>query len=197
MAVKPGPRKRSPGTRVRTGTGLVLSALLALATTTGCDNSAEPAGTPSSGDEGAKPSATHRPSPPPGSSADHTGASHPSLSAADGRDIGACADGDCQILVSEPVTVRFKGPSGAAATLKVTKVGPNEVAYTVKSGHGQSRGSARGPGQGCITVLRSNGSGNSCGGLGDGARPSVQPGAVVIQAATGEVGTAILDIVSD
>jgi len=197
MAAKPRLRERSPGTRTRAGTGLVLAALLALMTTTGCDSATEPAGKPSSGDQAAKPSATPRPSPPPDSSADPTGTTHPPVSAADGRDVGACADGDCQVLVSEPVTVRFKGPSGAAVTLKVTKVGPNEVAYTVKSGHGQSKGSARGPGQGCITVLRSNGSGNSCGGLGDGARPSAQPGALVIQAATGEAGTAIVDIVSD
>ncbi|MFB6556356.1 hypothetical protein [Streptomyces sp. NPDC056405] len=190
-----GLRARPPG-KSRAGTGLVLAALLALVTATGCDGSDEPAGTPSRGDQGAKPGATHLPSPPLDSSADHTATTRPSVSAADGRDLGACADGDCQVLVSEPVTVRFRGPSGAAATLHVTKVGPNEVAYTVKSGHGQSKGSARGPGQGCITVLRSNGSGNSCGGLGDGARPSARPDAVVIQAVTGEDGTAVLAIVS-
>lgn len=119
----------------------------------------------------------------------------PSVSAADGRDVGACADANCEIAVSEPVTFRFKGPSGQA-TLSVTEVGPNKVEYTVKSGNGQSKGGATGPGQGCITVIRSNGGGNSCGGLGDAARPSPQAHAVVIQAATGEDGTAILQFVS-
>ncbi len=119
----------------------------------------------------------------------------PTVSAADGRDVGACADGDCEIAVSEKVTFRFKGPRGPA-TLSVTEVGPNKVAYTVKSGSGRAKGGATGPGQGCITVLRANGSGNSCGGLGDATRPSPQPDAVVIQAATGEGGTAILHIVS-
>ncbi|MEU1328491.1 hypothetical protein [Streptomyces sp. NPDC005865] len=120
----------------------------------------------------------------------------PSVSAADGHDVRACADGNCEIAVSAPATLRFKGPAGPA-TLSVTEVGPNKVEYTVKSGNGHSRGGASGPGQGCITVLRSNGSGNSCGGLGDATRPSPQPDAVVIQAATGEDGTAILQLVSD
>src|SRR3954467_6654102 len=90
----------------------------------------------------------------------------PSVTAADGHDVGACADGDCEIAVSEPTTFRFKGPAGTA-TLSVTEVGPNKVEYTVKSGSNQSKGGASGPGQGCITVLRANGGGNSCGGLGD------------------------------
>ncbi|MFC7895006.1 hypothetical protein [Streptomyces sp. NPDC057381] len=109
----------------------------------------------------------------------------------------ACKDGDCQILVTEPVTIRFKGPTGVAVTLDVTEVGPNEVAYAVKSPQSQSQGSARGPGQGCITVLRANGSGNSCGGVSnDHARPSPRADVVVIQAVAGEDGTAVLDIVS-
>jgi hypothetical protein len=98
--------------------------------------------------------------------------------------------------VTEPVTVRFRTPSGATATLQVTEVGPNEVAYTLKSGQGQAKGSARGAGQGCVTAFRANGSGTSCGGMGDGAKPSPVPDAVVIQAATGGDGTARLDIVS-
>ncbi|MFI6931921.1 hypothetical protein [Streptomyces sp. NPDC050287] len=56
---------------------------------------------------------------------------------------------------------------------------------------------ASGPGQGCITVLRSHGSGNSCGGLGKAGRPGPQPDAVVIQAAAGEDGTALVHIVSN
>ncbi|WP_218004624.1 hypothetical protein [Microtetraspora niveoalba] len=78
----------------------------------------------------------------------------------------------------------------------MTEVGPNRVEYTVNSGNGQSNGGASGPGQGCITVLRRNGSSNFCGRL-PGARPSPQPDAVVIQVATGRDGTAILAIVSD
>ncbi|MEV5438457.1 hypothetical protein AB0K80_20940 [Streptomyces sp. NPDC052682] len=93
------------------------------------------------------------------------------------------------------MSFRFASPRGPA-TLSVTEVGPNKVAYTVQTGSGQSRGGATGPGQGCVTVLRVNGSGNSCGPLGEAARPSPQPDAVVIQAATGQDGTAILHLVS-
>lgn len=120
----------------------------------------------------------------------------PAPPAADGTDLSACADGDCEITVTEPVTIPFQGPGdGSRATLSVTAVGPDEIEYEVKSGHNRSKGSASGPGQGCLTYLRENGSGNSCGPL-DATRPSPQPGAVVIQATTGTNGTALLHIVS-
>lgn len=174
------PTGRSHPRRV---TGITLAALVALAVS-GC-------GSTDNADDTSSPSRqVSKPTSPPSSSA------QPSVSAADGRDVRACADGNCEIAVTGPVTIRFKGPAGPA-TLSVTEVGPNKVEYTVKSGSGRSQGGARGPGQGCITVLRSNGGGNSCGGLDDTARPSPQPDAVVIQATTGEDGTAILHIVSD
>ncbi|MFF7792274.1 hypothetical protein [Streptomyces sp. NPDC007991] len=171
-------------------TGTTLAALLALMAAAGCASysdapakaSSPPSERPSKADSPKRPEPKPKPQPP--------------VSAADGRDITACADGNCEIAVSEPVRIPFKGPRGPA-TLSVTEVGPNSIAYTVKSGNGQSKGSASGPGQGCITVLRSNGSGNSCGGLGAAGRPSPQPDAVVIQAATGENGTAVLQFVSD
>jgi hypothetical protein len=169
-------------------TGVALAALIALTAAAGCgSDSDEPAKASSRpGERPSKADPPKRPEPKPKSS----------VSAADGGDITACADGNCEIAVSEPVKFPFKGPRGPA-TLSVTEVGPNTIAYTVKSGNGQSKGSVSGPGQGCITVLRSNGSGNSCGGLGDAGRPSPQPDAVVIQAATGKDGTAVLQLVSD
>ncbi|MFD6171358.1 hypothetical protein [Streptomyces coeruleorubidus] len=168
-------------------TGVVLAALIALTAAVGCgSDSDEPAKASSPpGERPSKTGSTKRPEPEP----------KPSVSAADGNDITACADGNCEIAVSGPVKIPFKGPRGPA-TLSVTEVGPDTIAYTVKSGNGQSKGSASGPGQGCITVLRSNGSGNSCGGLGDAGPPSPQPDAVVIQAAAGEDGTAVLQLVS-
>lgn len=175
---------------------LAVAALLSMATATGCGGPEKADGLPSHSNRATKPGAS-RPSPPAPSHPSTTRRPAPLPSAADGRDLHACRDGDCQILVTEPVTIRFRGPTGVAVTLDVTEVGPSEVAYAVKSRDGQSKGSARGPGQGCITVLRANGSGNSCGGLGnDNARPSPPADAVVIQAVAREDGTAVLDIVS-
>ncbi|MEV0116091.1 hypothetical protein AB0H77_23060 [Streptomyces sp. NPDC050844] len=167
-------------------------AAMAALTAIGCAGSGQDDGPSARGDASAE---SHPARPSGNSSADHTASAKPSPSAADGRDIDACADSNCEIAVSDPVVVRFKSPAGKA-TVSVTEAGPNKVAYSVTYDSGQSKGGASGPGQGCITVLRSNGSSNSCGGLGD-ARPSAQPGAVVIQAAAGEDGTAILHIVSD
>ncbi|MBZ9645258.1 hypothetical protein [Streptomyces sp. PSKA30] len=182
MAATTSAHRLRAGRSHRSGTGIVLAALAVLAVA-GCNSSDE-------ADETSSPHRQTSKSP----SAQPSG--QPSVSAADGRDVGACADSNCEIAVSEPVTFRFKGPAGPA-TLSVTEVGPNKVEYTVRSGNNQSKGGATGPGQGCITVLRSNGGSNSCGGLGDATRPSPQPHAVVIQAATGEDGTALVHIVSD
>ncbi|MFD3484321.1 hypothetical protein [Streptomyces sp. NPDC058665] len=171
--------------------GIPLAALAAL-TVAGCGGSDKTDGAGGTGGADTAPSAEPGTSKSP--SARPTSA-RPSVSAADGSDVGACEDGNCEIAVSEPVTFPFKGQSGPA-TLAVTEIGKNKIEYTIKSGNGRSQGGATGPGQGCITVLRPNGSGNSCGGLGAAERPDKEPGAVVIQVATGENGTAIVHIVS-
>ncbi|WP_458084784.1 hypothetical protein [Streptomyces malaysiensis] len=176
------------------GPGLALAVLAAVAVA-GCGGSDKEDGAPSH----SGPASASRSAQPSGGSSGDAPASastsaKPSVSAADGRDAAACADGNCEIAVSEPVTVRFKGPAGPA-TLSVTEVGPNKVEYTVQSSGGRSQGEASGPGQGCITVLRDHGSANSCGRLGKD-RPAAQPNAVVIQMTAGEDGTAILHIVS-
>ncbi|MCQ8828685.1 hypothetical protein [Streptomyces malaysiensis] len=180
------------------GSGLALAVLAALAVA-GCGGSDKEDGAPShsgpaSASRSAQPSGGSSGDAPASASASASASAKPSVSAADGRDVGACADGNCEIAVSEPVTVRFKGPAGPA-TLSVTEVGPNKVEYTVKSSGGRSQGEASGPGQGCITVLRDHGSANSCGRLGKD-QPAAQPNAVVIQMTAGEDGTAILHIVS-
>ncbi|MFD5803005.1 hypothetical protein [Streptomyces sp. NPDC127020] len=154
---------------------------LPILTLTACNSSEEPPAAPPT-----PPRSHPAPEPPSGS---------PSPSAADGDDIAACTDGDCEIAVTKPVTIRLAGPDGSPTTLSVTEVGPNEIEYEVKSGNGRSKGGASGKGQGCLTVLRANGSGNSCGPLTD-TRPAAQQDAVVIQATTSEDGTATLHVVS-
>jgi hypothetical protein len=169
----------------------VALAVLAALTAAGCGGSGQGDGASSGGGGGSKSRSESSGSP----SADRAASPKPSVSAADGRDTAACEDGNCEIAVSKRVTVRFKGPSGRA-TLSVTEVGPNKIEYTVKSGSSQSKGGAGGSGQGCITVVRSNGGGNSCGRVGH-TPPSAEPDAVVIQVATGKDGTALLQMVSD
>ncbi|WP_432100050.1 hypothetical protein [Streptomyces sp. WAC 04229] len=150
---------------------------LPILTLTACNSSEEPPAAP--------------PTPP----RSHPAPEPPSASAADGDDVAACTDGDCEIAVTKPVTIRLVGPDGSPTTLSVTEVGPNEIEYEVKSGNGRSKGGASGKGQGCLTVLRANGSGNSCGPLTD-TRPAAQQDAVVIQATTSADGTATLHVVS-
>ncbi|MFI1759611.1 hypothetical protein [Streptomyces sp. NPDC020571] len=160
-----------------------LAALTALTTTAACSTT-HPADDEAPSTPRNRPT-TSRPAPKP-----------PSSSPADGTDVSACTDGNCEIAVTEPVTLHFQAPGDTGrAMLSVTKVGPNEIEYEVKSGNNRSTGGASGPGQGCLTYLRERGSGNSCGTL-DPTRPSPQPGAVVIQATTGSNGTALLHIVS-
>ncbi|WP_411093025.1 hypothetical protein [Streptomyces sp. 049-1] len=160
------------------GWPLALTSLTVL-TLTACNSSEKPAAPP----------------PPPTHSHTAPKSPSPSPSAADGDDVVACTDGNCEITVTKPVTIRLEGPDGSPTTLSVTVVGPDKIEYEVKSGNGRSKGGASGKGQGCLTVLRANGSGNSCGPL-RGTRPAAQQDAVVIQATTGADGTATLHVVS-
>ncbi|CAL9578756.1 hypothetical protein [Streptomyces sp. enrichment culture] len=166
-------------------TSTTLAALTAL-TLTACSNADEPDSTPSTPPNG--PTAPHPTTEPPTPPT-------PVPSAADGADTGACTDGNCEIAVTKPVTIHFPAPDGGRATLSVTEVGPNKIEYEVKSANGQSKGGASGPGQGCLTYLRENGSGNSCGRL-DPTRPTARPDTVTIQATTTTTGTGLLHIVS-
>ncbi|MGW4074261.1 hypothetical protein ACWELB_12190 [Streptomyces asiaticus] len=185
-----GARAHQPGPGRTAAAMAVLTAL----TVAGCGGSDTTDGAPS---HRGNPSES-RSAPPSGGPSGDPGApakpSEPSQPAADGRDVGACADGNCEIAVSERVTVRFKGPAGPA-TLTVDELGPNKVTYTVQSGGNRSRGGASGPGQGCLTVLRDHGSSNVCGRVST-MRPAAQPGSVVILMAAGADGTATLRIVS-
>ncbi|WP_346165915.1 hypothetical protein [Streptomyces javensis] len=183
-----GARAHQPGSG---RTAAVMMAVLTALTVAGCGGSDTTDGAPP---HRGNPSESRSAQPSGSPSGDPGAPAKPSASAADGRDVGACADGDCEIVVSERVTVRFKGPAGPA-TLTVDEIGPNKVTYTVKSGNNRSRGGASGPGQGCLTVLRDHGSSNVCGRVST-MRPAAQPGAVVILMAAGADGTAVLHIVS-
>lgn len=171
---------RAGTTRRRGAVALRVLAVLTVGALAGCGGSDGVGGQSPDGDRASEP---------------RSASAQPSVPAADGHDTDACSDGNCEIAVFEPVTIRFDGPTGATA-LSVTEVGPDRIEYALKSGNGRSRNRVEGPGQVCLTVLRSNGSSTSCGGKGDGRPPVARPDAVVIRAATGEDGTALLHVVS-
>ncbi|MGV9986563.1 hypothetical protein [Streptomyces olivaceus] len=149
-------------------------------------------------------SSTDEPDPAPPTTSNRTTAPHPTAGSpeppapappADGQDPDACTDGNCEITVTKPVTLHFPAPGDGRATLSVTEVGPNKIEYEVKSANGQSKAGASGPGQGCLTYLRENGTGNSCGPL-TTTRPTPQPDTVTIQTTTTPTGPGLLRIVS-
>lgn len=72
--------------------------------------------------------------------------------AADGSDIGACYDGECEISVSGPVRIPLDGRSGFDA-VAVEAIEPNSVRFRVEYPNGFGSGSAS-PGG---TVTFSNG----------------------------------------
>ena len=167
----------------RVAGAVLLSTLIALAVA-GCGDSDWDSGTNSGS---TKPRGSRAASPPASPS--------PSVRAADGTNTAACADGNCEIAVSEPVTIRFKGPDGPMK-LFVTKVGKNEVGYKVTWGSGaksgEASGEASGEGFGCTDVLYSGGSSGSCGPMGE--PPDRTAGTVVMQLLGQPNGTAILSL---
>ncbi|MGY0060291.1 hypothetical protein ACWY4P_27735 [Streptomyces sp. LZ34] len=168
--------------RTRRAAGRVLLATVTALAVAGCGDSDENTGS-------AKPSASHAsrsPSP-------ATSSASPAVTAADGSNPEACTDGNCEIAVSKPVTIRFELPDGPAK-LSLTKVGKNEVGYKVTSGNSKTSGEASGDGSGCVAVFRSGGGSSSCGVA--GAPPDKVDGAVVLQVVAGAGGTAILRLIS-
>ncbi|MGW7350719.1 hypothetical protein [Streptomyces sp. NPDC054784] len=176
----------------------VVTAVLVVTTAAGCGGSGgggDGDGEGRDGKDGAAPSASRTAdgaTDPAAPESARPGA-EPSVTAADGDDTAACADGDCEIAVTRPVTFPFEGPAGRAR-LALTKVGADEVEYTVTGGGGGTvKGGAGGPGSGCVSVLRSGGAGTSCGGV--GAVPEAEDGTVVLQVASGSDGTAVVTLV--
>lgn len=74
--------------------------------------------------------------------------------AADGSNIGACYDGECEISVSQPVKIPLDGRAGFDAVM-VEAIEPNKVRFRVDYPHGYSWGSTS-PGG---TVIFRSGSG--------------------------------------
>ncbi|MEU6719062.1 hypothetical protein ABZ897_47005 [Nonomuraea sp. NPDC046802] len=189
--------------RTRRMAGRALLTTLTALAVAGCggvggDSGADGAETGGAGGESAKPPVSRVPqSPSPAvTAADGSVPRSPSpaVTAADGSNPKACADGNCEITVSAPVTIDFTIPDGPAK-LSVTKVGENEVAYQVTSGDSKTSGEWSGDGSSCVAVFTKGGSRSVCGVAGE--PPDKEDGAVVMQVVPGADGTAILRLVSD
>ncbi|GAA5051872.1 hypothetical protein HNP84_006367 [Thermocatellispora tengchongensis] len=183
-----------PTTGTRRTAGLVLPAMLTALALAGCGGVGEGAQSAQNA-QSARPAAPS-PSPSPSQASQSpspTPTPSPAVTAADGSDPEACTDGNCEIAVSEPVTIRFEIPDGPAK-LTLTKVGENEVGYKVTSANSRASGEASGDGSGCVVVFYSGGSSSSCGRA--GKPPRERKGAVVLQVVAGAEGTAILRLVS-
>ncbi|GAB3441860.1 hypothetical protein [Actinophytocola sediminis] len=107
--------------------------------------------------------------------------------AADGSDVSACADGDCEVLLEDSQTIPV--PDG---TLTITLVGDNRVEYEVSIAGGGSSGSTEGN---CVSTftLDGTGSGSVCAaGGGPALEPDPGPGELAMVVTGQDIGTPIL-----
>lgn len=90
--------------------------------------------------------------------------------AADGADVRACADGNCEILLEPAMTIPVPG-----GTLSITAADDGRIEYEVSINGGTATGSAKGN---CVTTftLDGTGGGSTCY-AGDGPAPQPRPAA--------------------
>lgn len=83
------------------------------------------------------------------------------MRAADGTNVAACADGNCEVAISRPVAITLSG-TGDVDTLTVTKVGPDGFDFktSAKDGGTGSGNLARGD---CVSTSWGGGGGLTCG----------------------------------
>lgn len=73
----------------------------------------------------------------PAATSGHSESPSPKPSAADGTDLKACVDGDCEVLVSEPEDLRLDGRSGVSE-LSITEIESETVSFDAASASGGS-----------------------------------------------------------
>jgi hypothetical protein len=147
---------------------LVLLTALAVA---GCGASPDRAGTAPSGDE----SSTRAAAP---------------VTAADGTNVAACADGNCEILVSGPIDIELN-EHGGLTRLSVVEVGPSGLGFTTTTPGGSGSGEIQGD---CTLTFFEGGQGSSCGG--DQAPPQKRTGVLAMQLGDRVDGGVVLRLVS-
>jgi hypothetical protein len=94
----------------------------------------------------------------------------PTVTAADGTDVSACDDGNCEILVSGPVVIH-PHRHGGITKLSVTEVGSSGLGYKTESIEGSGTGDI---GPGCTVTVTQYGEGSECT-LGQNGSPQPPP----------------------
>ncbi|MGA6167299.1 hypothetical protein [Amycolatopsis magusensis] len=112
------------------------------------------------------------------------------LTAADGRDYAACADGNCEVLLGGPAEIGLNGIAGLHKLL--VKAVDGEGIHFETQGDGTSSGSLS---LNCISQFYENGGGSSCS-TGEQSAPQPVDGVIAMQVAGLREGTAVLRIVS-
>ncbi|MET7991647.1 hypothetical protein ABZU76_12125 [Amycolatopsis sp. NPDC005232] len=130
-----------------------------------------------------------------GCSTSTTGEAHPAgevlPNAADGRNYAACADGNCEVLVTKPVDLPAGG-RGDVDTLSITRIGPGGVDYELKSAHGSGSGNLT---TGCVSTFYEGGGGSACY-SGDVPRPEAQTGVLAVRLTGAPAVGAVVQLVS-
>ncbi len=111
----------------------------------------------------------------------------PALTAADGRDYGACLDGTCEVLVSGPVDIALTG-QGGVDRIAVRAVTAGGIEFATADGSGSLT-------PGCVSTLYENGSGSRCS-SGEPEKPKPVDGVLAMQVVDVRDGTAVLRLVS-
>jgi hypothetical protein len=164
--------------------GLVFVALLALLAlaTAGCSG-AQVAGHAAPADSAAVTTAAAAPPPAPATSTTAPPA------AADGTDVGACADSNCEIAVSGPVSIPLSGYAGLTE-LDIAGVDADRIRFKSVSRNGSGEGST---GPGCSVVLAESSGSSFCG---TGERPTAlgKSKGVQIRVKSIDGGTAVVGL---
>ncbi len=117
----------------------------------------------------------------------------PTLTAADGVNYAACADGTCEVTVPGPVDIAVQGH-----TLSVTEVTADGITFTVAQGGYRFTATPKASCGNVYLFYLSETSGSMTGGTcGDPATPpTAVPGALAVQLAAVSGGVALLRMVA-
>lgn len=112
-------------------------------------------------------------------------------SPADGTNVAACSDGNCEVAVTAPVDIRLTG-QGGLTELSVTEVTQNGVRYAVTSEGGSGSGAVD---IGCLSTFYSGGGGSVCW-SGQPPTPTKDRGVLELQVVTVAEDTATIRLIS-